>query len=288
MNKSFVVLTISVLLILANFIMPGKEIDFYEGDDVMVISPYNKKTEYLMTLYFVHGTEYITETRNVSVDIAEKEIAALEALKSGPKISVADAPILSDVDIISVENIDRTSYVSLSSEFKEDEHDMLINIMAIVNTLTEFDDVDDVQILIHGNKIDGQDYDLDIPLSRDTSNVQSIELTHRDIAKKFMNYIVRSRYDLAYDLIDSQSKNIVTFDEFVEDAKRIKEEINGYSINYVFVEEIYGGHLINMKYQLYDIDDFDQILIEEKKVVEKFYSWHMLKEEGLWRIKLIS
>lgn len=278
-------MSIVVLLILANFIISGNKIDFNENGGPMKISPFSEKTELLTKLYFVDQQQLMSETRNIEVDVFQTEIAVLKSLKVGPKITTARAPLASDVEILSVETIDRISYVNLSSEFRAVEHKMLLNVMAIVNTLTEFDNIDQVQILINGNKIGSKEYKLDTPLSRDTSIVHEVELIHKDIVNKFLNYINRGRYDLAYDLVDSQSQLDMAFRDFLERAVVLRESIRGYTLSYIFAEENNDGLLIQVKYKLQDVLNNNQLLVSDRKPTERVFSWSMVHEDSLWRIR---
>lgn len=238
MKKSLILFSILALLGLANLFMSGNDVLFMDGKGLTEISPISEKREMLVKLYFVENRQLVSEIRNIDIDTFELENAILRALKSGPRIATALSPLGEDVSIISVEVKDRVCYVNLSSDFKGNEDDMYFNAMAIANTLTEFESIDYVQLLIEGNKINGRDSRLDFPLAKDTSIVHEIELLHKDIVNKFLNYIIRGRYDLAYDLIDIESKSFLSFRDFLEQAVQIRESIRGYTQSYIFAKKM--------------------------------------------------
>lgn len=285
MKKSFIIISIGVLLMLANVVMSGNKIDFDQEGAGLIISPFSEKSEFLTKLYFVENQQLVSETRNIDVEVFQTEVAVLNALKKGPKISTAASPLKEGVEILSVEIIDRVGYVNLSSDFRDEEYKMYLNVMAVVNTLTEFNNIDRVQVLIEGNKVGAKNSIMDFPMLRDSSIVHEIELLHKDIVNRFLNYIGRGRYDLAYDLIDSKSKTYMSYNDFVNNATVIREDIRGYTQSYIFAEENAEGFLIQVKYKLQDVSNYDQTFINDRKPIDRVFSWGMIQEDGLWRIR---
>jgi hypothetical protein len=285
MKKSLILLSILALLGLANLFMSGNDVEFMDGNGLTAISPISEKKEMLVKLFFVENRQLVSEIRNIDLDTFELENAILNALKSGPRIATALSPLRGDVEIISVEVKDRVCYVNLTSDFLGDEDDMYFNAMAITNTLTEFENIDYVQIFVEGNKINSRDSRLDFPLAKDTSIVHEIELLHKDIVNKFLNYINRGRYDLAYDLIDIESKSFLSFRDFLEQAVVIRESIRGYTQSYIFAKEDDNGFLIQVKYKLQNDDNYDQVFNINQDPREIIFSWGVIQEDGVWRIR---
>jgi hypothetical protein len=285
MKKSLILLSIIALLGLANLFMSGNDVEFMDGNGQTAISPISEKKEMLVKLYFVENRQLVSEIRNIDINTFEIENAILNALKSGPRIATALSPLRGDVEIISVEVKDRVCYVNLTSDFKGNEDDMYFNAMAITNTLTEFENIDYVQILVEGNKINSRDSRLDFPLAKDTSIVHEIELLHKDIVNKFLNYINRGRYDLAYDLIDIESKSFLSFRDFLEQAVVIRESIRGYTQSYIFAKEDDNGFLIQVKYKLQNQNNYDQVFNIDQEPREIIFSWGVVQEDGVWRIR---
>lgn len=285
MKKSLILLSIIALLGLANLFMSGNDVEFMDGNGQTAISPISEKKEMLVKLYFVENRQLVSEIRNIDINTFEIENAILNALKSGPRIATALSPLRGDVEIISVEVKDRVCYVNLTSDFKGNEDDMYFNAMAITNTLTEFENIDYVQILVEGNKINSRDSRLDFPLAKDTSIVHEIELLHKDIVNKFLNYINRGRYDLAYDLIDIESKSFLSFRDFLEQAVVIRESIRGYTQSYIFAKEDDNGFLIQVKYKLQNQNNYDQVFNIDQEPREIIFSWGVIQEDGVWRIR---
>jgi hypothetical protein len=288
MKKSLILLSILALLGLANLFMSGNDVEFMNGKNLTAISPISEKREMLIKLYFVEDRQLVSEIRNIEINTFELENAILKALKSGPRIATALSPLRGDVEILSVEVKDRVCYVNLTSDFKMSDDEMYFNSMAITNTLTEFENIDYVQILVEGNKINARDSRLDFPLAKDTSIVHEIELLHKDIVNKFLNYIIRGRYDLAYDLIDIESKSFISFRDFLEQAVVIRESIRGYTQSYIFAKEDEDGFLIQVKYKLQNQNNYDYVFNVDQEPREIIFSWGVIQEDGIWRIRFFD
>jgi len=288
MNKTYIMLVITVLLILANFIMPGTDIDFQGESSVEIISPFSKFTEMDLDMYFLQNNNLVKERRRLVLEAGSNEMSVLEALKKGPKISTHQSPIGLDVHILSVELIDRILYVNLSDSFRGEDGLTYLRVSAIVNTLTEFDYVDQVQVLVNGDKIVGDQYDMSIPLSKNESLVVGVDEGHKGIGRRFIGYIERARYDLAYGLIDQQSKDVLSFDEFVLKAQSLRDEINGYDLQYYFSESIYTGYKIRFKFRLFDIESYSDALINDELSIEIIQDLVLIFDGSQWRVKFIK
>jgi predicted nucleic acid-binding Zn-ribbon protein len=270
----------------AYFIMSGNQIIYLETENLTPISPYVQEFTQVSKLYFVHNEHLVSEMRTLNIELLEVEFSALKALKKGPKIESYRAPISEDVDIISLSTSDRICYVNLSTQFANaDPQELELNITAIVNTLTEFVSIDYVQILVDGKKITGVDNAYDEPLSKNTSLMVDSELSHKDVMRKFLDHIVQGRYDLAYDLIDQDSKKKETFRTFAEAAAAIRQTIDGYTQTYIIATREQGRYIIQVRYVLRDSPAYNDLLNESDVRSEVPLSWPMIQENGLWKVK---
>ena len=121
--------------------------------------------------YLVPEIRHIADTENLAV-------AAMEELIKGPAESDHYATVPSETSILGVEINDRIAYVSFSKELI-DKHwggssGELMTITSIVNTLTEFDDIQKVQILIDGKTVEtiAGHSDVSRPLARDDTKIK--------------------------------------------------------------------------------------------------------------------
>lgn len=284
MKRSLIIIFILLLLSITYFIMSDNGIS-YEESNLTVISPFSNDFSQLSKLYFINVDKLVSEVRTINVEMLETELAALKALRKGSKIETFTPPIPADVQILSVDTADRICYVNLSSDFLENEQLLYLRVMAIVNTLAEFESIDFVQVLVDGKKIQSDVEKLGYPVTKNTSLVQDTELEHKDIMKKFLEYIVQNRYDLAFDLIDNDSKKYTTFRDFKESASIIKQEIRGYTQKYVFARREQGRYIIQVKYVLRDSPSTNDLIFDATTPEDRTYSWPMIQEEGVWKVK---
>ncbi|MBN2794925.1 MAG: GerMN domain-containing protein [Clostridia bacterium] len=286
MKRNLLVFFIILLLGIAYFFISGNGITYEISSDITDISPYSKDYTRLTKLYFIENNELVSESRTITVKRLDVEYAAVKALKTGSKLETQESPIGSDVSIISVITTDRICYVNLGSEFlTDDDQKLFLKVMAIVNTVTEIESIDYVQVLVDGKKITSANGRMSSPMTKNTSYVQEQELQHKDIAKKFMDYIAQNRYDLAFDMIDSESKMEMTFRDFKESALLINNDIKGYTQSYAFAKREQGRFIIQVKYVLRDTPGNDNLVIDPNMREEFYYSWPMIKEDNIWKIK---
>ncbi len=293
MKRLIIVIFILVLLSVAFFILSDNGVSYDSSEDITMISPYSEHLYYLTTLYFVDENYLISEKRNVKIEKLEAELAVVQELKKHSEMQENRNPINDQTNIISVLTSDRVCYVNLSSGFIENELDevIYINTMAIVNTLTEFDFVDRVQILIDGKKIQIESYSDQFsgPISRNRELIHLGESTPKSITKKFLDSIAKGRYDIAYEMIDYESKVYLNYDDFREEALVIREELKNYSRDYSFIKNDGNGIFITIIYLKTDwFDNGDSTLdASGENQVEKKFFWQVIKEIETWKIKYV-
>ena len=124
-------------------------------------------------VYFAtHDAQHlVAETHKVKKNAPVLQ-QSMEALIAGPKNSALLAVIPAGTRVKSVHVIDGTAYVDFSSEMIKKGFGgssmEILTVGAIVNTLTEFSEVERVQILVEGKKVNTLFGHLDVsdPLSR--------------------------------------------------------------------------------------------------------------------------
>lgn len=121
--------------------------------------------------FLVPEKRHIADTKNLAV-------SAMEELIKGPTESGHYATIPSETSVLGIEINDRVAYVSFSKELI-DKHwggssGELMTITSIVNTLTEFDDIQKVQILVEGKTVEtiAGHSDVSRPLARDDTKIR--------------------------------------------------------------------------------------------------------------------
>lgn len=288
MRKSLIALFIILLIAVSYYVTNGNTIVYQDIGSQTEISPFSNEFTMITKLYFLAGDSLVSETRAINIELLESEMAVMTALKSGSKVSDFSTPLGDDVNIISIETVNRTCYVNLSNGFLTSNTDLLnLKVMAIVNSLVEFESIDFVQILVDGMKLESDLDKLGDPLSKNTSLVQEEELQHKDVVKKFLENITQGRYDLAFDLIDSNSKKVATFREFKEAAAQLRQDTSGYALSYVFAKREQGRYIIQAKYTLRDIPSNTDLIIKDQPE-NRDYSWPMTQEDGLWKINFFE
>lgn len=276
---------ILLLLSIAFFILSGNGVSYKDTTGITMISPYSKGVSVLVKLYFIDGDQLVSESRTVKVERLETERAIVEALKKGSKIEKFKSPLNDLVEIGNIETIDRVCYVDLTATFLDaSEEDLFLNVMSIANTLTELESIDDVQILIDGKKVRDSIAELSEPVSKNNLLVQAKELNHKDIVRKFFDYIIQGRYDLAYDLIDTESKEYYSFDDLKEELIKIRNDIKGSTLRYIFARKEDGIYHIQVKYVQRAFEETDDLVLDAIDEREINYSFPVKKENNVWKI----
>ncbi|MGN1098322.1 MAG: GerMN domain-containing protein, partial [Clostridia bacterium] len=133
-----------------------------------------------ITIYFPdENAEYLVpEYREIEVQASlSVEKLVLSELMKGPEDKTLTQVIPSDVKVIGTETKDGVCFVNLSGEFVEkipsSSSSTTMALYSIVNSLTELDTIDSVQILINGKTgVELGNYVLDVPLEKNTSLIK--------------------------------------------------------------------------------------------------------------------
>lgn len=142
---------------------PTPSPDQEEGEEKVVVDPKPKGENKEITLYFMDKSiietgqgdysKLIKETRTIMVDDRPIEQIILEELQNGPKSEEATTMFRKELQIISVEEVDGTAYVNLSSQNLQGGSLEETGILFQVGySLTELDNIDKVQFLVDGTK----------------------------------------------------------------------------------------------------------------------------------------
>ena len=132
-----------------------------------------------ITVYFSDDqSEFLVPEKRHIADTKNLAMAAMEELIKGPAESDHYATVPSETSILGVDIEDRIAYVSFSKELIEKHWGgsagELMTITSIVDTLTEFDDIQKVQILVDGKTVEtiAGHSDVSRPLARDETKIK--------------------------------------------------------------------------------------------------------------------
>lgn len=141
----------------------GNVIDYLSSSDINISK--NDDTSGIVVLYFPSKTtqKLVTEVRTISSeDKKTKEQYIVNEIIKGPQDKNLQSVIASDTVLISAETKDGVCYVNFKSNFidKNAGAKEKLAVYSIVNSLTELENIRQVQFLIDGKKVDnfGQTY----------------------------------------------------------------------------------------------------------------------------------
>lgn len=159
----------------------GEEIGKISRNDV-AYGPQDRVVakEETIVIYFPDESEeyLVAESREIEVQASLSiEKLILSELMKGPDDSSLVQIIPSDVKVIGTETKDGVCFVNLSGDFVDKAANTpaaaTMALYSIVNSLTELDTIDSVQILIDGKTgVEFGTYVLDVPLEKNTSLIK--------------------------------------------------------------------------------------------------------------------
>lgn len=188
----------------------------------------NKVTQQNVSLYFLdkENNDLVCETRNIMIPDATVVFdEIISSLIRGPQSDDLQPVISKSTKVVGAEKTDNVLKVDLSKDFLESE-DLIIARTALVNTLTQLEDVEYVKIDIEGQELtrDGtEDGDIFGVLSKSTNNVD--ELIATESRKDGLKEVSRELFfsDCGEKYLLSEIRPIKVIDGQV--AKAIVEEL---------------------------------------------------------------
>lgn len=243
-------------------------------------------------LFFVFGDKLRSEDRTIEFSTEEFEVGIAEELVKGPKNRMYETPFVQQVSILSVELIDNIVYVNLSKEFTETEfwagERRELFIWSIVNTFTELEDVYNVQILVEGKKlnVDLGGFTMMEPLPRVEDFIYVKKQHPSDVVINFLDSIYLKRFDIAYDQIDSKSRALLRYKDFVELMEEYYDRFYGYQRGIYFTQDFKDSKVVHVKYiRNNDLFQDDGIAPDGQPIqAEVFDYWELIEENGAWKI----
>ncbi len=245
-------------------------------------------------LYFVFGDKLHFEDR--IIEFIDKDYAGglVNELDKGPKNKIYDTLFNGDVKIRFLELKDRVAYIDLLTKsdnidiWSDDRADLFI--WSIVNTFTEQADISKVKFLINGKEIDHSvvlnGISLAEPLSRNEEYIYVKKPHPSDILIEFLDNIYMKRFDIAYDQIDSKSREMIKYKDFVQMMENYYRKFYNYQRGVYFTRNFQDNKVVHVKYVIYET-----VLNREGHVVTEtanaiFDEWRLIEEDGKWKIDL--
>ncbi len=256
--------------------------DINISDNVKPIPPVPEEITSTIKLYFTSNGKLVKENRLVTTKDMIFEKVIVEELIKGPRNQTLIATMPPSVRILSIETIEKICYVNFSKEYIEnvkwDELEDDIIIWSLVNSLTQLDYIQRVQILVEGEKIDFPhlDFSRNQPFSRNDDLVAKSNVTHFSILKDFLDSLKMERYDKAYSMLDKGSTMRIGFQEFREIMSVYIKELRDYEIGLFNTQKFSDRVIISIKYLKNDIDG----------QVQLYQEWKLIEENGEIKIVL--
>ncbi len=142
-------------------ISTGEPLGAMGKDDIILGAPQNNNDKQVVTLYFSDNQAMylLPESRQVSVKEGESlEYAIVNEIIKGPVNSSHLKTVPSETKLLSAETKEKVCFVNLSGDFISKSPggsaSELLAVYSIVNSLCELEQVDKVQFLIEGKKIE--------------------------------------------------------------------------------------------------------------------------------------
>lgn len=248
-----------------------------------LVHPHPDAVKVKAKLYFVVDDILKDEERVIEYDELKFEGDVMRELEKGPKNRGYQSPFGDNVYLISAEAVADVCYVNVSSGFLSagfwESEEANLYVWSIVNTLTELDHINSVQFLFEGKKVNLEvgSYNFNEPLPRIDDYIYVKKIYASDVVLKFIDSVSSKRYDIAYEYIDSRSKELILYKDFVEMMEEYNQKIKGYKRIIYFTQEFSENRIVYIKYVLDDttLNDRDPIIYE---------NWEVIEEDGQWKI----
>ncbi len=221
------------------------------------ILPYPLTFTLEASIYYAND-EAMLEPEHKTLIIKNNQLveAIIEALKKQPNLKNCHSTIDSDVKVLSSKIVNGKLYLNLnkafvnSSYWKGNERQLVL--YSLINSITQFDTIDRVQLRIEGEDINK--YINDQGLHSEFTYNDAFSYRKPDspeqVVLNFLNLISLERYDLAYNMLENSED--VDKDQFIAtmtDYYRVKRS---YEISQPFSKRNGSIISVHVQYQFYD------------------------------------
>ncbi|WP_051569044.1 GerMN domain-containing protein [Alkaliphilus transvaalensis] len=232
----------------------------YLDDDIgkapLEIAPNRERTVELVNIYFANAeNEYLSrEQRAVERTVESKEEALLRELINGPRNRTLSPTIPPQTRFFSVLTVNGTSYVNFSREFvtnfRGGEMAETTTIYSIVNTLTELENIKEVQILIEGERIDKYQSNLSLkePYIRNERIINKPFPTPIEVLQSYLTNIADENYRWAFDEIYRPLEYNLDYSIFYQYIRSYKADVEAFTIDSYIITKTEDGGIISLDY----------------------------------------
>lgn len=251
------------------------------------ISPIPKVMKLPMKVYFIDPMSglMVPENRVVSIHNNQLIESVIQAIQAGPKNKKFISPVDPLVRVESVTFEGKACYISLNRIFINNpvwnQEDKTLILSAIVNTLTELEQVQSVQFLIEGKPLGEvtEGIQHSAPLKRNETLIYTVKSQPIEVVIQFLNSIQTERYDVAYDLIDFKSKANLTYDEFARKMTAANTKYAGFERKVLFSQKFSNSLMVYIKYEA-----------TRKNITEEYPNfteyWEVVEEDQQYKVLL--
>lgn len=250
------------------------------------VSPERGKVKLDAGLYYVYDGALRRQSQSILVTDLNFGKAIVETLRINTEETALHSIFDYKIEINSVNQVNDICYINFEQTpallelWKED--DLALYIWSLVNSLTETNQINSVQILINGKQYNRwiNDFNLSNPLPRMETYIYTKEMTAADTVVDFIDYIKNMRFDLAYSLISNDSMTQYDYSSFVRYANSFIDQYRGYEItpSYTKVHPNYEEVIVKLTRWI-EADGYAQQMLRK---------WHVKQEDGAFRIDIMN
>ncbi len=221
------------------------------------IQPYPSTFTLEASIYYI-GDEGLLEPENKTLIVQNNRLveAIVEALKQQPSLPNCQSAMAEDVRVLSAKMVNNKLYLNLNRAFVRSENwtgdQRVLTLYALVNSITQFDTIDRVQLRVEGENIEkyarDDNFYTDLTYNDAVTNRQSD--SPEQVVLKFLNLISLRRFDLAYEMLEDYQ--LVDREAFISEMATYYQAKKSYEISRPFSRR--NGSVINVTvpYQFYD------------------------------------
>ncbi|MBS4537147.1 GerMN domain-containing protein [Clostridium sp. D2Q-11] len=279
MNKKLFLINIIIILTILAGCKNYDDIS-QSNDKTPIISPYSSENNFDVTLYYPDKNleRLVPKTIRIEDITNNLEIEVLEKLIEGIKDKDIKNLIPQKTKVRSIDISDQIAYINLSKEVnKEDitQEEEALLIYSIVNTMTQIDSINSVQILIDGERKDifSNYYNIESPLKYSELIVKTNYVDPIDTIKKYYDIVKRQDPSELVDIFKEVDKK----SRIAYGMQHINRDIKQYNIE---------GFKINNYKQTILVDVRIKVITNEDKEIDKnhVFSLVYVEEEDVFKI----
>lgn len=279
-SRMFIIVMLGVFLLILTF---SNTLDFKSAKTEVSLSPAPENLKIVHHLYFVERNILRQEDRELYYVKESMAESILKALMKGPKNLRYDTPFTLPTELIRVSIDKYTCTVDFDESFMDqpfwNQPQPELYLWSIVNTLTELENVYDVQFLVEGSPIDRKlvNHDLSNPLPRIEEYNFKKKTYPSDIVLKFIDGINSDRFDISYELVDGDSRKKYDFDQFSRIFNDYARQFGNYTKDLHLIQDYEDYWVVIVKYSPTD------------RIGKPVYdSWRVVLEGSEMKINLIE